>query len=110
MKSHLLSKTALLFVVLTTAAACKKEQECPTETVTYASQAKAIINARCATANCHNGTYSPNMTTYAGVKTAIDNGSFANRVFTVKDMPQGTPLSDEDMQTLKCWQEDGFPQ
>lgn len=78
------------------------------DSVKYSVDVVPVINAQCATSGCHDaGNPNGDYTTYAGVKAKVDNGSFNNRVFILKDMPQGTTLSAADYNKLKCWYDKG---
>lgn len=77
-------------------------------TMSYATDIKPIIDAKCV--SCHTtGASQGDFQTYAVVKSKIDNGTFKNRVFTVKDMPPGgsTPVTEEELGKIKCWMEQG---
>lgn len=77
-------------------------------TMSYATDIKPIIDAKCVT--CHTtGASQGDFQTHAVVKTKVDNGSFKNRVFTLKDMPPGgsPALTEEELSKIKCWMEQG---
>jgi hypothetical protein len=76
---------------------------------------KTIINTNCASDGACHGT--PQGTdaggeylTYDQVKDKIDAGSFKSRVFDLKDMPQGSALSECDLKKLKDWVDAGAPE
>ena len=94
---------------------CSKSDEavsntCAT-TVTYTSGVGAIISKSCAIAGCHvtGGAGNGVLTTLAGVKTKVDNGSFKTRVLDKKDMPPAgsTQLSTAELELLQCWLTNG---
>lgn len=76
-------------------------------TMSYATDIMPIIDAKCV--SCHTtGASQGDFQNYAVVKTKVDNGTFINRLFTVKDMPQGGPaLPEDELRKLKCWVEQG---
>ncbi len=72
--------------------------------VSYAASVKAIIENNCAVSGCHNGSISPNLTTFASIQ------SKADRIKTRtgnKSMPQGSSLSQSEIDLIACWVEDG---
>lgn len=81
-----------------------------TTTMFYQTDIKPIIDAKCV--SCHTtGASQGDFTTYGVVKAKVDNGTFKNRVFTLKDMPPGgsTQLTEEELGKLKCWVDQGAP-
>jgi hypothetical protein len=71
---------------------------------------KAIIDSKCATAGCHSGAVFPDLRSYQGLSRATGNGSFNQRVLVSKDMPPGTPLTEQELQILECWKGAGYPE
>ncbi len=81
----------------------------------YTGFIKNVIDANCANySSCHGTSQSQNagddLTSYALVKEKINNGEFYNRVFVMKDMPQGSSLSVCDFKKLKDWYDAGSPE
>lgn len=82
--------------------------------ITYTGVVDSIVNRACAVSGCHipSGTGNGDFTSYAGVKSKVDNGSFKNRVLETKDMPptnSGIILSDCEMKILQAWLNKGAP-
>lgn len=78
----------------------------------YATTIEPIINTKCATSTCHDaGSGNGDLTSYAGVKLYVDNGTFKNRVLILGDMPKapGDPLSDSEKSKIDCWLSNGAP-
>lgn len=79
----------------------------------YDGHIETIITAKCATlSGCHGPSPSGvDFTTYDGVKFDVDNGTFNDRVFVAKDMPQapGTPLTAAELDRISCWLSKGAP-
>jgi len=105
---------ALIFALAFLLASCaskKADVASPTvdcSTVTYSATVVPIINANCI--SCHGaGSTDGDYTTYAGLKLKVDNGTFANRVFQIKDMPQNSALTVDDLKRLQCWVDAGAP-
>lgn len=100
-------KKELIFVgvlALSAATSCNKNQvTCDGSTRTYDADIKTIIDASCI--SCHS-----NYSTYAGVKSSVDNGSFEREVISKQTMPEGSKLSDGDLSKIKCWLEQGAPE
>ncbi len=81
----------------------------------YNGLIKTIINNSCAASGACHGTPQEQdaggeMTTYALVKAKINDDSFNNRVFVLKDMPQGSSLGECDFKKLKDWYDSGSPE
>jgi hypothetical protein len=77
---------------------------------------KPIIETKCASDGACHGTpqnaqdAGGEYATYSQVKAKIDAGSFANRVFVLQDMPQGSSLDACEMKKLKDWVDAGAPE
>ncbi len=90
-------------------------EEC-TETPTFRTDVEMIINSNCAYSGCHvGGTGLPVLTSYDEVKIQIENGQFEDRVLVRQNMPPSnasgpTELNDGDLNTLRCWIEQGYPE
>ena len=104
---------ALLSSLLLGSCTFEKSEPLPagcTTTIYYIADIKPIIDSKCVT--CHTtGASQGDFTSYAVVKAKVDNGSFKNRVFTIKDMPPGgnPQLSEPELAKLKCWMDQGAP-
>lgn len=80
---------------------CKKNNvTCDGMTRTYDADIKSIVEASCV--SCHS-----EYSTYAGVKTSVNNGTFEREVISRQTMPKGSKLSDADLTKIKCWLEQG---
>ena len=103
-KSHflLLFAFALLAVV-----ACNKSKKiqvsCDGSSPTYNSFVKDVVNSNCI--SCHSG-YS----TFAGLSTITTNGRFEKYVLVDQTMPESGSLSQDVMNKLQCWVNNGFPE
>lgn len=91
---------------------CTFEKAVPMSTeclapVSYSTDIDTIISVKCG--GCHgSGSLDGNLTDYAVLKSKVESGAFKNRVFTLKDMPQGGPaLPEDELSKLKCWIEQG---
>lgn len=81
---------------------------CDSLNITYSGVVSNIIETNCN--GCHGAGYSAgDFTNYAGLKLKVDNGSFKNRVFTLKNMPISGPLSAETLEKIQCWLDAGAP-
>ena len=85
--------------------------------IKYNGLIKDIINTRCASDGlCHgspqdaSGNGGGEYTTYDLIKAKVDAGSFNNRLFVLGDMPQGSELSECEMEKLKAWYDAGAPE
>lgn len=67
---------------------------------------KSIIDTKCATSMCHDGTFPPNMLTFGDqFKSAISNNQIKEQVFDEGAMPEpeAPQLTDDELQLLECW-------
>jgi hypothetical protein len=82
---------------------------CDSIGVTYTNDVYPIIHTNCVVPGCHGAGATWDYTTYAGLKAKVDNGSFEQRVIIQRSMPDGPPLSAQEIDILKCWLLDGAP-
>lgn len=97
----------LLFASVLIIGACKKQTSftpvCDGSSPTYDANIKAIIDQSCV--SCH-GNYS----SYSGLSSDLSNGKFEKEVLTKQTMPQSGSLTEAQLNTVKCWVENGFPE
>jgi hypothetical protein len=74
--------------------------------VSYANQIQQIIANNCAISGCHNGSRSPNLTTFQGVQA---NASRIKTLTQNKSMPKDGSLTQAQIDAITCWVEDGAP-
>ena len=93
-------------------ASCKKDKDsgkltpsCDGSIPTYQSAVKSIIDTRCATSNCH-----PNYSTYDGLLPDLEGGDFKREVLVNQTMPQGSSLTQDQINTIQCWVTNDFPE
>jgi len=99
------------------------EGDCDSVTATYDDSVKAIVDATCAYAGCHNGSASnipeasKDYTSYSAMKATLDSGAFNSRALVSKNMPPSsvptgapTELSTAQIEILTCWHEAGYPE
>ena len=96
--------------------------DCDNISPTWDDGVDDIVMLTCAYAGCHvGGTSAPgNYLTYNGILSVLNNGSFKERVFDIKDNPiLGMPpdnsngpkdLTEDQLNTLSCWMESDFPE
>jgi len=91
---------------------CKKEKDsdkltptCDGSSPTYQSTIKSIIDSKCATPNCHS-TFSD----YSGLQPILQDGSFRREVLVDQTMPEGSSLSQDQLNKIQCWVNNGFPE
>lgn len=74
--------------------------------ITYTQDIKPLIDTYCV--GCHSSGFSSgDLVSHAEVKLKVDNGSLLKEVVTNRTMPQGTSLSEQEIQKFKCWIENG---
>lgn len=105
-------KFSILFLFGLLIGSCRKEKEsgkltptCDGSHPTYQSEIKSIIDSRCATSNCH-----PNFNTYEGLQPELEGGDFRREVLENQSMPQGSSLTQDQINTIQCWVNDGYPE
>ena len=81
---------------------------CDTLDASYVNDVSVIISSNCGSPSCHgtNGTFG-DMSTYDLFKSYVDQGKISDRVIEQKNMPPSGPLSDEEINKLNCWIENG---
>lgn len=101
--------TLLLTCISISLMACNKAGKnkltpvCSGGTATYDANVKTIINSKCV--SCHSG-YS----SYSGLSGIISNGQFKKHVLTDQDMPENSSLKQDQINTIQCWVDAGYPQ
>ena len=100
----------MLFGMLFAACAYENEEElfgenlCDPQTTTYSGVIQGIIASNCAISGCHDGSISPDLTTFntiqsraSRIKARTANGS----------MPRGRTLTQTEIDLIACWVDDG---
>lgn len=72
--------------------------------VSFSETIKPIIDNNCAVGGCHDGTQSPDLTTFNGIKA---NATAIKAVTTDKSMPLNNSLSPDQINQIACWVDDG---
>jgi hypothetical protein len=106
------AKLVYLLFVIAVIVACKKDKKsekltpsCDGSSPTYQSTIKNIIDSKCASASCH-----PGYSTYEGLQQDLQNGSFSKEVLTDQTMPKDSKLSQDQLNKIQCWVNNGFPE
>ncbi len=100
-----------LFIVYISCEREKLDPECDGSQPTYNSAIKEIIDAKCTNFACHgSGSSRGAFTTYAGLESVLNNGQFESRVLAIQDMPKNGSLSQEQINQIQCWVENGYPE
>ena len=117
-------KTLLVLVIFLFFVSCEKKigkaQTSTTNATTnlcdsikYTKHIKPIIISNCSfNSGCHvTGFNKGDFTSYSGLKTKIDDGSFKLRVFDSPNnpMPASGMLAQSKLDSIKCWLEKGAP-
>ncbi|MFT6503704.1 MAG: mono/diheme cytochrome c family protein [Crocinitomicaceae bacterium] len=106
---HLLFATAIAFLTFS----CDKTSDfvpvCDGSAPTYDADVAALISQKCL--QCHGaGSSNGNFSTYSGLSAVTSNGKFEQEVLTDRTMPQTGSLSEAELNQIKCWVENGFPE
>lgn len=99
---------------------CHKDKTIPPSdcgyTISYSADIVPIINSSCITGTgpgtgCHDAW----ILDYSNLGGKIKNGTWANRVFDIKDMPEMPndfgidSLTADEIQIMRCWIDQGWP-
>ena len=84
---------------------------CDNLNVSYSQDILPIISGTCASSpSCHgSGSYQPNFLSYADVKSVADDGTLKQQVVDSRAMPQGSSLTQSQIDNFECWIADGAP-
>ncbi|MDP3312164.1 c-type cytochrome [Lutibacter sp.] len=84
----------------------------PASNITYTNTISSIMSENCT--SCHGATPTNNapmsLNTYATVKSAIENRGLINQIETGNMPKNGNKLTTTQIQNIKTWQANGFPQ
>ena len=82
---------------------------CDGSSPTYDADISLIIQQNCI--QCHGtGSSNGNLSTYSGLSSVTTNGKFESEVLTNQTMPQSGSLTEAQLNQIKCWVENGFPE
>ena len=83
------------------------------DSINYSKHIKPIIISNCSSnSGCHVSDFNKgDFTSYSGLKTKINDGSFKLRVFDSPNdpMPPSGTLAPSKLDSIKCWLEKGAP-
>ena len=74
------------------------------DSVSFKNDVQPIISSSCASSACHGADQDPLLTDYSSISAKADRIQFRTGNGT---MPPSGPLSADDIQTIKCWVEQG---
>jgi hypothetical protein len=76
----------------------------------FAADIKPILTTKCAITGCHNGSQSPNLSSYANVKgnATLIKSRVTSKVMPPSNSPAGS-LSQDQINQITCWVNDGTP-
>lgn len=83
------------------------------EPINYEDVRDLITNS-CGYSGCHTGLADlKNYNNYAGIESALGSGLFSSRALIARDMPPSyatgvTFLTDEEIDLLRCWEQNDF--
>lgn len=96
--------------------------DCGTDPISYEEDIFLIIQNTCAYSGCHLDSAPGTYDTYQGLLPTLENGTFIERIVTLRDDPNlGMPpdyapadrpkdLTEEELQLIRCWVEMGYPE
>ncbi len=92
-------------VTITDASGCTTQSESQiTSGVSFSATIAPIISTNCAISGCHNGSQSPNLQSFSNIKA---NAARIKNETQSRSMPQGRSLSQEQIDNIACWVDDG---
>ena len=119
----------IAFLVLVGFSNCSSDELPPPDTgdcanlqPTYENAVKEIIDRSCAYSSCHLDAAPGVFTSYEGLLDVLNSGEFSRRVISLRadeflgmppnNAPTGRPidLTEEELNTISCWLEAGFPE
>jgi hypothetical protein len=105
-----MKKSIAISFLLLSLLACKKEKDagkltpvCDGSNPTYNNTIKSILDSRCGSTSCH-----PDYTSYDGLSDILQNGDFKQEVLINQSMPQGSSLTQDQINKIQCWVDGGF--
>jgi len=103
----------ILSAIIALEASCNKTETftpvCDGSSPTYDADISLIIQQNCN--QCHgSGSSNGDLSTYAGISTVTSNGKFEQEVLTNQTMPQNGSLTEAQLNKIKCWVENGYPE
>jgi hypothetical protein len=112
MKKNKLILLPFVFVSITFVT-CKKNEfknlDCSKIDSKYSTSISVIFSTNCTTSGCHNGSSIFDLRTYNQIKPYIDNRDIYEEVIEKKSMPKGKSLSQDELNKIKCWLDQGGP-
>ena len=82
---------------------------CDGSSPTYDADIASIIQQNCI--QCHgSGSSNGNYSTFSGLSVVTADGKFEKEVLTDQTMPQTGSLSEAQLNKIKCWVENGYPE
>jgi hypothetical protein len=80
------------------------------DTTSFAKHIQPILKNSCNLSSCHGPSLSGrgDFSTYNTTKIKVDDGTFKNRVITLKNMPP-SGLTTTEYNLIKCWVDKGTP-
>lgn len=104
-------KKTILILSASLLLACNSEKLtpiCDGTTPTYQTNVAAIIMQSCSsTSACHGYGANNQLISYNQIKATVDNGSFEKRVLVKQNMPKGSVLTQDEINTIQCWLNNG---
>ena len=108
-----LNQLILFLIYFSLFASCKKNQlltpSCDGSNPTYDDTIASIIDQNCLQCHGYHSSHG-NFSTFSGLMTVISNGKFEQEVLIEQTMPSNGSLSQEHLNIISCWVENGYPE
>lgn len=112
--SRLIKATVLSAIIVLGMSSCGKNKldpVCDGSDITYDNYIGALVESKCMGGSCHStGAGNSDLTTYAKMQGQINNGNFAKEVLTKQTMPENSSLSQDELNKIQCWVDNGYPE
>ena len=83
------------------------------QNITWDNNVRHLVKSSCAVTGCHIASNTKGIadySTYAGLKSVVDDSTFEKTVLIENRMPKGSKLNDSILVRLECWFQNGAPE
>ncbi|MBL4578099.1 MAG: hypothetical protein JKY18_11900 [Flavobacteriales bacterium] len=111
MSKYFLTAFVLISLAMASCKDKKLDPSCGGEKPTYDNGISVIIDANCTSPSCHGaGALQAQFIDYASMALALSNGNFEKKVLVEQSMPKNNFLTQDEINLIQCWKENGYPE